>query len=165
MNWEETVVFEVKTLNGLFMRSEMACMEEMGCGGLSYMNGWIIGFLHANRDREIFQKDIEAEFSVARSTVTNLVKQMEKGGYITRVGVERDSRLKRLELTEKGEECHKRIQENFFHIEEMISEGIEPEQKEIFINVAKQIRRNLSRHMDNGTAPFPFRKQKSCGEL
>ena len=55
-----------------------------------------------NRDRDIFQKDVETEFSIGRSTVTNILKLMEKKGYIRREAVPQDGRLKRLVLLDKG---------------------------------------------------------------
>ena len=39
---------------------------------------WILNFLFRNEGRDVFQKDIEAEFNTRRSTATELLKQMEK---------------------------------------------------------------------------------------
>ena len=42
-------------------------------------NGWIIGdYLASNRDKDIFQKDIEYNFSIRRSTVSGILQLMEK---------------------------------------------------------------------------------------
>lgn len=43
---------------------------------------WILNFLFRNEGRDVFQKDIEAEFNTRRSTATELLKQMEKNGLI-----------------------------------------------------------------------------------
>ncbi len=37
-----------------------------------------------NEGKEIFQKDIEAEFNIRRSTATGILKLMEKNGFINR---------------------------------------------------------------------------------
>ena len=140
---KETVGFMIKTLSGMLLRCQMNFLKETGHEKLPHMHGWVIGFLYDNQDKEICQRDLEVEFSIARSTVTSIVKQMEKNGYITRVGVDRDSRLKQLKLTKKGEECHQTVIKNIRQIEEMICQDIEPEQLEIFLEVARQIRRNL----------------------
>ncbi len=50
-----------------------------------------------------FKKDIEKNFTITRSTVTGILKGMEKNGLIFRMSVPEDARLKRLTLTEKGE--------------------------------------------------------------
>ena len=96
-----------------------------------------------HKEEEIFQRDIEAQFYIARSTVTCLVKQMEQKGYIARVAVERDCRLKRLCLLEKGEEIHKRFLQNIEKVEEEIREGVSEEELQTFLKVAVKIRNNL----------------------
>ena len=40
---------------------------------------WILNFLFRRGERETFQRDVEAEFHVRRSTATELLKQMERG--------------------------------------------------------------------------------------
>ena len=109
-------------------------------GMMPVMQGWIMGYLYDHKEEEIFQRDIEAQFYIARSTAT---KQMEQKGYIARVAVERDCRLKRLCLLEKGEEIHKRFLQNIEKIEEEIREGVSEEELQTFLKVAVKIRNNL----------------------
>lgn len=147
MRREETIGFNIRAIDNMLMRNAMAtCGDESGKNGMMpVMQGWIIGYLYDHRDEEVFQKDIETEFYIARSTVTCLVKQMEKKGYITRVAVERDSRLKRLCLLEKGEKLHESFHHNIDTVERQIREGIPEEQLQIFFKVAEQIRENLEK--------------------
>ena len=42
------------------------------------MQSWIIRFLYEHSEEDIYQRDIEAEFSIARSTATGILKLMEK---------------------------------------------------------------------------------------
>ena len=51
-------------------------------------------------------EDNRVYFGVNRSTVTSIVKLMEKKGYIERENVPGDARLKKLILTPLGEEMH-----------------------------------------------------------
>lgn len=68
----------------------------------------IIGFLYKESfKRDIFQKDIEEAFGIRRSSVTNVVQLMDKNGYIERVSVAEDARLKKIVLTDKGLEVQK----------------------------------------------------------
>lgn len=53
--------------------------------------------------REIYQKDIEEEFQIRKSTVTGILQLMEKNGFIYRESVEKDARLKRIVPTKKAE--------------------------------------------------------------
>ena len=115
MKREDTIGFNIRSIDNMLMRKAMAMSdEESGKNGMMpVMQGWIMGYLYDHKEEEIFQRDIEAQFYIARSTVTCLVKQMEQKGYIARVAVERDCRLKRLCLLEKRE---KRFINVFFKI-------------------------------------------------
>lgn len=54
--------------------------------------------------RQVFQKDVEEEFNIRRSTATEILKLLEKKQLIQRESVESDGRLKQLILTEKAQE-------------------------------------------------------------
>ena len=79
---------ELRTLDNMMSRNLMAAARERGVDELTAMHGWILGYLCRNEDKDIFQKDIEAEFKICRSTVTNILKLMEKKGYIRRASEE-----------------------------------------------------------------------------
>lgn len=143
MKREETIGFIVRSLDNMMMRNAVGDEKSEKKGMMPVMQGWIIGYLYDHKDEEIFQRDIESEFYIARSTVTCLVKQMEQKGYIARVAVERDCRLKRLCLLEKGEEIHERFLQNIYRVEEEIREGISEDELQTFFKVATQIRDNL----------------------
>ena len=145
MKREDTIGFNIRSIDNMLMRKAMAMSDEdSGKNGMMpVMQGWIMGYLYDHKEEEIFQRDIEAQFYIARSTVTCLVKQMEQKGYIARVAVERDCRLKRLYLLEKGEEIHKRFLQNIKKVEEEIREGVSEEELQTFLKVAVKIRNNL----------------------
>ena len=69
------------------------------------MQGWIIGFLHRNEDRDMFQRDVEAEFNIRRSTATGILQLMEKTAS-SAGAVAYDARLKKLVLTPKALAVH-----------------------------------------------------------
>ena len=93
---------EVKRLDNEIHSMMLASRQEAGNGDMTMMQGWIIGYLYRNQKKEIFQKDLEAEFSIARSTATGILQLMEKKGYLMRQSVPNDARLKKLVLTEMG---------------------------------------------------------------
>ena len=51
---------------------------------LGAANGYIISYLCENKDKNIFQRDIEREFDLSRSTVSTILKQLESEGLIER---------------------------------------------------------------------------------
>ena len=131
MKREEMIGFIVRSLDNMMMRNAVGDEKSEKKGMMPVMQGWIIGYLYDHKDEEIFQRDIEAEFYIARSTVTCLVKQMEQKGYIARVAVER------------GEKLHECFLQNIDNVEEKVREGIDEEELQTFFKVAKQIRENL----------------------
>ena len=70
-------------------------------GEFSGSQGRTLHFLLAQRE-DVFQKDLEEEFGIRPSTATELLKQMEKNGLITREAAAHDNRLKKIVLTEKA---------------------------------------------------------------
>ena len=83
-------------------------------------NCWVLGFLFHNRDREIFQKDIEDAFSIRRSTVSRTIKLMEKKGLIKRALGETDKRQMYFSLTPKGEKQLEAINLEKVEVPEML---------------------------------------------
>ena len=107
------------------------------------MQSWIIRFLYEHSEEDIYQRDIEAEFSIARSTATGILKLMEKRGYIRRVSVERDARLKKLELTEVGIRMQEGTIRNINRLESTLRQGISDEDLEVFFRVIRKMRSNI----------------------
>ena len=115
----------------------------MGGEELTMMQSWIIRFLYEHSEEDIYQRDIEAEFSIARSTATGILKLMEKRGYIRRVSVERDARLKKLELTEVGIRMQEGTIRNINRLESTLRQGISDEDLEVFFRVIRKMRSNI----------------------
>ncbi len=105
-------------------------------------SGWIIGYLAENDDKDIFQRDIEERFSVRRSTVSSMLKLMEKKGLITRESVNFDARLKKLVLTPKAREMHCRMLEQLTMTEKKLKRDISDEELKVFFEVLEKIRKN-----------------------
>ena len=143
MKPEEHIGMELKRLDNE-IHSRMAVFRaESGADDFTIMQSWIIGFLYKKRDQEIFQKDIEAEFSIAHSTATGILQLMEKKGYIRRENLPRDARLKRLTLTEKGIMLQESIIHNIDWMEEKLREGISREDMDTFFRVIRKMRLNV----------------------
>lgn len=142
MEYRDGLGFQIRTLSHLVKRM----VDQTAFSGEDHptgVQGWIIGYLYDNRDREVFQRDIQQQFSIRRSTVTGILQLMEKNGLITRTSVERDARLKKLELTPKAVELHQRVERSIRQVEEHLSHCLTPEEKSEFIRLCEKIRENL----------------------
>ena len=62
----------------------------------------VIDFITNHADQEVFQRDIEYEFEIQRSTTTVLLQRMEKKGLIERHTSSKDARQKAVVLTDKA---------------------------------------------------------------
>ena len=78
MEKKDHIGIEVKRLDNEIHSRMAVYRSEKGQGELTMMQSWILGFIYRNPQREIFQKDIEAKFSIARSTATGILQLMEK---------------------------------------------------------------------------------------
>ncbi len=106
--WEgpQVIPAQIRRVDNLIFRKINQFARENGVEQATPMHGWIIEYLYRHRDAAVFQRDIEREFSITRSTVTNILQLMERKGYIARQSVAQDARLKQLVLTEKGRQFH-----------------------------------------------------------
>ena len=147
MTPKDRVGIEVRTLNNTIFRTLLAYEASRGVDEVTVMHGWIIGFIYENSSRDIFQKDIEVEFSIAKSTVTGILKLMEKKGYITRESVAWDARLKKLVLTDMGRKLHEGTMTNLDKLESNIRKNIDTEDLNTFFRVVRQMKSNLEEHM------------------
>lgn len=105
--------------------------------------GRTLHFLLSQTD-DIFQKDIEEEYSIRPSTATELLKQMEKNGLIVREPVAYDNRLKKIVVTDKALRYQRQVVEDLTSLEEALVKGISEADLEIFFHVIEKMIDNLS---------------------
>ena len=126
--------------NRLRRRSKRA-QETLGITGAM---GNILDYILVESERHnVYQKDIESTFSISRSTVTNILKLMEEKGYINRVSVDCDARLKKLILTQKGEEINKVIHTTILSNEEKFDKILTDEEKKTFLYLIRKLKKGL----------------------
>ena len=106
-------------------------------------NGWIIGYLYRHRDEPVFQRDIEREFSITRSTVTNILQLMERKGYIQRLSVPQDARLKQLVLTEEGIQRHEKTLLSFPQTDDYVAGLLTEEENAALLRLLNKLREAL----------------------
>ena len=111
---------------------------------LSSVRGMVLGDLvRAERQgRDVYQRDIEQWFNIRRSSVTAMLQGLEQDGFITRCAVEKDARLHRLAVTEKGRACQKQIEASIARFEDDLQKGIDPQQAAAARVVLEQALRN-----------------------
>ena len=90
------------------LKRRMNCHEEED--SLTNMQRHVLHYiLLQSMSRDIYQKDVEAEFQIRRSTATGILQLLEKNGFILRKAEDRDARLKKIVPTEKAEKVREHV--------------------------------------------------------
>lgn len=104
---------------------------------------WIIAYIAENIHRDIFQRDLEKEFDITRSTASKNVDLLVKNGFIEREPVEYDARLKKLVLTEKSKEIFKIMRNDRATLEAQMLLGFSEEEKKQLRGFLKRLSKNI----------------------
>lgn len=139
----KAIGFELRTLNNLIRREAEKSQTRQYVTSITGTNGWIIGYLYDHRDRDNFQRDLEAKFSMRRSTATKILQLMEKKGLIRREPVDYDARLKKLVLTDRALEIHSMVIRDVDIFEQKLSRGLTEQELDAFFCVIDKIKKNL----------------------
>ena len=97
-------------------------------GPKTQLQGGILAYLYHHLDQPIYQRDLEKEFCISRATATNTLQVMEREGLIMRRALDRDARLKRIQLTEEARQHHKRVESHMDMLERRLENGMSEEE-------------------------------------
>jgi DNA-binding MarR family transcriptional regulator len=132
----------LRILNNLVRRQiDKSCTKKQ-IDDMTGTNGWIIGYIARNSDKPIYQRDLEREFGITRSTASKVVILMEKKGFIRHEAAPHDARLKQLLLTERSREIVSMMEEGARHTEKKLTAGFSD-------NELEELRSYLDRMIKN----------------
>ena len=134
---------QLRRVDNLIFRRLNQFSRANGVEQTTPMHGWIIEYLYRHRDEPVFQRDIEREFSITRSTVTNILQLMERKGYIQRLSVPQDARLKQLVLTEEGIQRHEKTLLSFHQTDDYVAGLLTEEENAELLRLLNKLREAL----------------------
>ena len=105
--------------------------------------GKVLHFILA-QSGDVFQKDVEEEYSLRPSTATELLKKMEKNGLIYRQAMPNDARMKKIIVTDKALQYKDIVMNDFLSLEEELTKGISPKDLDVFFDVIEKMMDNIS---------------------
>lgn len=144
MEKKRHIGFEIKTVSNMIRRKVINIPIVAETDRMTGMHGWIIGYLYDRRDQhEVFQRDLENDFSIRRSTVTCILQLMEKNGLILREPVDYDKRLKKLTLTQKAIEKHECLMKEIDTVEASIVKGFTEDEINMLFSLLDRIKKNI----------------------
>ena len=140
--------FKIRMLSNMIKRDVEKERNELGLTLPKGINGWAISYYFEHTNHDVFQKDFEAEFSIRRSTASNILKTMEQNGFIKRVSVEGDARLKKIILTDKAIEIHKAVLDSINKREQRLKKGLSESEINAFLKTADRLMANMEEDND-----------------
>ena len=143
--WEgpQVIPAQIRRVDNLIFRKINQFHRENEVEDVTPMHEWILSYLFWHRDEPVYQRDIEREFSITRSTVTNILQLMERKGYIERQSVPQDARLKRLVLTEKGACIREKTMQALHQTDEFVESLLTPEENAELLRLLNKLRKGL----------------------
>lgn len=104
----------------------------------------LLRFIEMHSDNNyVYQKEIEKEFEIKRSSVTNILQNMEKSELITRENDPADARIKKVLLTDKGLNLSHDLKDFINGLEELIVKDMSTKEKELFVELLKRALNNV----------------------
>ena len=138
-----------KMINQISNRLRPRSRQVQEAIGISGAQGNILDYiLVESRQRSVYQKEIEKEFGLRPSTATEALKLLEEKGLICRIPEEKDGRYKRIVFTPKAEAVQDALRREIEESEAILLQGVAPEEKELFLEIAGRMLRNLDERED-----------------
>lgn len=140
---ERKIPFEIKTLDNMINRKICQNEKRRHDKSISHVHVSILKYLYQNRDKTVYQSDIERKIGVRRSTISGILKTMEKMGFIKRVDSDSDARKKEIFLTNKSINKYKEMEKKVTQFETLLTNGISYEELNVFFSVIDKLKENL----------------------
>lgn len=138
--FKHNYIFTIHKISHMIKQYNNKDLEEYG---LTNQQARIIGYLWFNKDNDINQKMIEQEIGIKGSSVTSLIQNLEKQGFITRIKDKNDGRNNVLILTEKGIGLHEILFDKINKLQMKLLQGIDEEQRISFLNALTKVLENI----------------------
>lgn len=137
---ENQIGFYVRELGNALKKRRESDNRGFGSTNLTMMQRWILGYLARHTDRDIYQKELEDNLNIGKSTLSEILRTMEKDGLVERVS---SGRCKKIVMTEHSMQIDRLIMQQIEKTEEKLREGLSEEETQVFIRVIKKMIENV----------------------
>jgi DNA-binding MarR family transcriptional regulator len=117
---------QLKKINDLMQKQANHSLEEIG---LTFSQHHVLVYLVHCNGHETTLKDLEHRMEVAQSTMAGIVSRLEDKGFVKGFTDPDDLRIKKVRLTEAGEEICRRSWKDIQERERVLSSGMNAEEK------------------------------------
>lgn len=160
---EKRIAFTLREIHNQIKQVIHKSSPRFEKGPGSQLQGGILGYLYHHRDGPVYQKDLEKEFRVSRATATNTLQVMERDGLIVRRALDKDARLKRIQMTEEAYQNHRQIEAHMSMMDRRMLEGMtEPEVDELYrlLGIIQRNLEGLAAEFDGSAGKYTVEESK-----
>lgn len=134
---------EIRILSNLIQRSLEHSHNKKMADRITGANARIICYLAKRSGQDTFQKDLEAEFGITRSTASKVLNLMEKKGLVERQGVPYDARLRKLVLTQTSDSVFQLMEQDLQQVEHVLTAGFTEKETDQLFSYLHRMQDNL----------------------
>ncbi len=143
MSYERPMTIEFKRTEIPASRYAINYLRKEMSLDLSPIQCEIFVVLKENGD-SMTQKELEDYLDLSKSTLSGVLKTMEKNGFVEKVPSKTDRRVMVVTLTDEGNEKYSLAMEKFLELDRIVFEGLDDEEMAVFAKVLEKIRSNIS---------------------
>ena len=133
------VISNIREKSAQFINEEL---KNQGVEGLINSHGTVLSAMYDN-DGKMTMNGIAKFVGKRKSTITDMVKKLEKLGYVSREKSREDARVIEVSLTEKGWEFRETFKKVSKKLLDKTYEGFSKEEKEVLMGLLFKIRKNF----------------------
>ena len=143
---QRNVISEIKNLNNCMVKKLFALgKKEDEKFHPRPLQVEIITYLIENKDKTIYQKDIEEKLKISKAAVSDVLNSMECRGIITKEADVCDARRKRIIISKKAIETHDVMMKRLDSLNDSILDGISEDELNIFYKVIEKLKENMKK--------------------
>ena len=138
---EKTIGFMLRKLSRYVKHNMFHRIGDATNHQVTHIQARVLCYLEWKQDEKevVYQKNIEEFLSVSKSTASELISNLEKNEYISRVKEESDGRMRKIVLLEKGYKTNKLIGETIQNFENEMKNKLSQEEIDIFYSIIDKI--------------------------
>lgn len=127
----------------LALEFDKIAIPELAPYGLTPSQYKVIKYIFVNEEKDIMQRDIERAFSMTNPTVTGILQNLEKNGWVKRVENSNDARSKVIKLTEKTKNQKEELYGIGESLEKRFIKGLDEAEQQQLKDLLNKLFKNL----------------------
>ncbi len=142
-SFEQQVLKFHQQIMDLIKKYQFRDRSEITCCGISVSQCYVLETLHTHG--ALTMNELAEKMYLSLSTVTRVVDELVKKGFVQREEDPADRRIRVIDLTSQGEAAFQKSWQNVLHSERAILENFPSEHRELLINFLVQLNQSVEK--------------------